>query len=65
MHIHPTPDEDRTCPCGALISEDDPNLLCRKCRARARWQRRTEGRRRHPRRTSQMFAAAAPVGSWS
>jgi len=63
MHIHPTPDEDRICLCGALISEDDGNQLCPKCRSRARWQRRTEGRRRHPRREALMIAASSWAGS--
>lgn len=50
MHIHSTPEEDNYCPCGALISEDDRNKLCPKCRSRMRWQRRAEGRQRHARR---------------
>jgi DNA-directed RNA polymerase subunit RPC12/RpoP len=50
VHIHPTPEEDKFCPCGALISEDDHNELCPKCRSRLIWLRRTEGRRRHARR---------------
>jgi hypothetical protein len=65
MHIHPTSGEEQFCPCGAVISEDDRNLLCPKCRSRARWQRRTEGRRRHPRREVRMFTAARAAGSWS
>ncbi|MGH3026453.1 MAG: hypothetical protein ACRDLR_08410, partial [Gaiellaceae bacterium] len=50
VHIHSTPEDDMFCQCGALISEDDDNVLCPKCRARVRWQRRAEGRRRHSRR---------------
>jgi hypothetical protein len=50
MHVHPAPEVDRLCLCGALISEDDDSPLCPKCSARTRWLRRNEGRRRHPRR---------------
>ena len=50
MHVHPAPEDDRLCPCGALISKNDDSPLCPKCRARVRWLRRTDGRRRHPRR---------------
>lgn len=58
MHIHQTPTTDeRSCECGALISEDERDGVCAKCHARYRWQRRSDGRRRHPRRDS---AASAP-----
>lgn len=49
MNVHKTTEEGRKCVCGATICEGDDNTLCPKCRARARWQRRTEGRRNHPR----------------
>ncbi|MGH3978103.1 MAG: hypothetical protein ACRDRZ_03715 [Pseudonocardiaceae bacterium] len=35
------------CPCGALA---DRNSLCRKCRARATWNRRAANRERRARR---------------
>lgn len=47
MNIHPTSEEGRICPCGAVISEDERGDLCAKCRSRARWMRRSEGRRSH------------------
>ncbi len=50
VHIHSTPQDETYCACGALISEDDRNTLCRKCRSRMRWARRDQGRRRHARR---------------
>lgn len=46
MHIHLVPGEDPLCPCGALLDQDAPQL-CRKCRARSRWQRRAGGALRH------------------
>ena len=46
MNIHPTSDEGLTCPCGAVISEDEHSDLCAKCRSRARWSRRAAGRQR-------------------
>jgi hypothetical protein len=53
MHLHQTPTaNERSCACGALISDDEPGDFCVKCRARARWQRRSNGRHRHSRRDS-------------
>ena len=52
MTIHLTPTEDRNCPCGALISEDDKNALCSKCRSRGRWERRANGKHRHANRAA-------------
>ncbi|HEV2640229.1 MAG TPA: hypothetical protein VGX23_34160 [Actinocrinis sp.] len=49
MLIHPIHTRENTCPCGALISENENNPLCCKCAARARWQRRNTGRRRNAR----------------
>lgn len=42
--IDPLRSEQLLCPCGATADDDG---LCRKCRARARWDRRTIGRRTH------------------
>jgi hypothetical protein len=56
MTIHLTPAEDRNCPCGALISQDDQNALCPKCRSRARWERRANGKRRHGNRATRTTA---------
>lgn len=45
MHRHFVLDNWRwTCPCGARAAE--PNGICRKCRARARWQQKITRRRR-------------------
>ena len=52
MLIHPIHTHENTCPCGTLISEDEHNLICRKCTARARWERRSTDRRRHARHNS-------------
>ena len=52
MLIHPIHTHENTCPCGALISENEHNLICRKCAARARWERRSTGRRRRARHDS-------------
>lgn len=41
--------DDACCPCGALA---DPNGSCRKCRARATWQRRQANRGRRDVRLS-------------
>jgi hypothetical protein len=49
VNIHPTSYEGLTCPCGAVISEDEHSGLCAKCRSRVRWNRRTVGRRRQQR----------------
>ena len=49
MNIHPTSEEELTCPCGAVISEDEHGDLCAKCRSRIRWNRRVAGRRRDQR----------------
>lgn len=49
MTIYQTTDEGLTCPCGAVISEDEHSELCAKCRSRARWTRRAAGQRRHQR----------------
>ena len=49
MNIYPTTEEGLTCPCGAVISEDEHTDLCAKCRSRARWIRRSAGRQRHQR----------------
>jgi hypothetical protein len=35
------------CPCGAVA--ESGCRVCRKCRGRARWERRTAGPRRRPR----------------
>ena len=43
-HQSTTSDPSRHCPCGAQI--DGRGHLCRKCRERLRWLRRTKGRRR-------------------
>ena len=52
MNIHPISDEGLTCPCGAVISEDEHSDLCAKCRFRVRWNRRAVGRRRQQRAES-------------
>jgi hypothetical protein len=44
VHIHLTETEERTCVCGAAISEDERGTLCAKCLARMRWARRAAGR---------------------
>lgn len=49
MNIYSTIEEGLTCPCGAVISEDEQSGLCAKCRSRARWVRRSVGRQRHQR----------------
>ena len=49
MNIYPTSEEGLNCPCGAVIREDEHSDLCTKCRSRARWARRAEGRRRRQR----------------
>jgi hypothetical protein len=49
MNVHLIADQGSKCECGAAIHDNDHHTLCPKCRARARWQRRTEGRRLHPR----------------
>ncbi|MBV9452442.1 MAG: hypothetical protein JO345_41805 [Streptosporangiaceae bacterium] len=41
--INPPHYDDPRCPCGALA---DRNNLCRKCRARALWERRQANRER-------------------
>lgn len=41
--------DDASCPCGALT---DRNGQCRKCRARATWDRRQANRKRHVARHS-------------
>lgn len=51
MIVTPNPDEEPRCQCGAQLSEQErlgrrKAALCRKCRARARWQRREQGRHR-------------------
>ncbi|MGH3990978.1 MAG: hypothetical protein ACRDSN_00775, partial [Pseudonocardiaceae bacterium] len=47
---NPSHRDDACCPCGALA---DRNSLCRKCRARATWERRAANRdRRAVRRRS-------------
>jgi hypothetical protein len=38
-----SPEEEGTCPCGALLEEG--RTTCVKCRARTRWLRRQVGRR--------------------
>ncbi|GAA4620445.1 hypothetical protein GCM10023196_004450 [Actinoallomurus vinaceus] len=46
MHLHPLPldERGRQCPCGARSERRFG--LCRKCRARAAWLRRTARARR-------------------
>jgi hypothetical protein len=39
-----TMNSDSPCPCGALAERDG---LCRKCRARATWERRRANQARH------------------
>ncbi|MGH3801763.1 MAG: hypothetical protein ACRDTD_16850 [Pseudonocardiaceae bacterium] len=47
---------DGHCPCGALA---DRNGLCRKCRARATWERRQANRQR---RTVRRPSSSRPTG---
>ena len=49
MTIYQTNDEGLTCPCGAVISEDEHSALCAKCRSRLRWNRRAAGQQRRQR----------------
>lgn len=49
MTIHLITEQGPKCECGAAIHGDNGDTQCPKCRARARWQRRTAGRRLHPR----------------
>jgi len=51
VNVTPNPDEDPRCECGARLTEQErrgrrSTGLCRKCRARARWQRREQARHR-------------------
>lgn len=51
MTVTPNPGEEPRCQCGARIAEKEPSGrrkagLCRKCRARVRWQRREQARHR-------------------
>lgn len=54
---------ERTCPCGARIGRYHP--LCRKCRARLRWERRAaaaeqKDSRRNQHRDKAMIRIALP-----
>lgn len=49
MPVTHLPTDEPTCSCGARI-DDDNAVQCRKCAARARWQRRQANGRRHSRR---------------
>jgi hypothetical protein len=49
--LSPTPDEEPRCLCGARLIEKERDRkrktkVCRKCRARARWQRSEQAQRR-------------------
>jgi hypothetical protein len=49
--IVPNPDEEPRCLCGARLTEQERDRRrktgpCRKCRARARWQRSEQAQRR-------------------
>ena len=46
MNVYVACVQGLTCPCGAVISEDEHSDLCAKCRSRVRWNRRAVGRRR-------------------
>lgn len=54
MTVTPIPEEEPRCACGARLTEqacsgrrnDRQHKQCRKCRARARWQRREQARNR-------------------
>lgn len=51
MTFVPTPDEEPRCHCGARLTEPKrpgqrASGQCRKCRARARWERREQARYR-------------------
>lgn len=51
MTVTPNTDEEPRCQCGAQLTEQERARqrnprLCRKCRARARWQRREQARHR-------------------